>query len=157
MKNYFENSKTLEELKAEYRRLARIHHPDMGGDTETMKQINAQYEAAFNAMNGASDQPRNETAGEFIRVIDALMKLSGLNVELCGSWLWISGDTKPVKEDLKAAGCRWASKKSMWYWHPSDQAPKHSRGSSSMEQIRSKYGSRVLSGTGRSDSSLRTA
>lgn len=157
MKNFFENCRTLEELRTEYRRLARIHHPDVGGDEETMKRINSQYEAAFNAMNSASEQPKDETAGEFIRVIDALMKLSGLNVELCGSWLWISGDTNPVKDQLKAAGCRWASKKSMWYWHPSDQAPKHRRGSASMEQIRSKYGSRVLAGAGRSDSELQTA
>lgn len=149
MKNYFENCKTLEELKAEYRRLARVHHPDVGGDTETMKQINNQYEAAFNTMNSASAQPKTETAGDFIRVIDALMKLNGLKVELCGSWLWISGDTFQVKDQLKAAGCRWASKKSMWYWHPSDQAPKHRRGSSSMDEIRSKYGSRVLAGSNR--------
>ena len=156
MKKYFENCKTLEELKAEYRRLAKRHHPDCGGDAETMKEINNQYETAFDSMNNRtkSDRQTSETAAEFIAVMDALMKLQGLMVELCGSWLWISGDTKPVKDELKAAGCRWASKKSMWYWHPSDQAPKHRRGSSSMDQIRSKYGSRVL---GRREDELRVA
>lgn len=156
MKKYFENCKTLEELKAEYRRLAKRHHPDCGGDAETMKEINNQYETAFDSMNNRtkSDRQTSETAAEFIAVMDALMKLQGIMVELCGSWLWISGDTKPVKDELKAAGCRWASKKSMWYWHPSDQAPKHRRGSSSMDQIRSKYGSRVL---GRREDELRVA
>lgn len=37
---YFTNIKTLDELKAAYRRLAMQYHPDMGGDTETMKAIN---------------------------------------------------------------------------------------------------------------------
>lgn len=34
---YFNNCNTLDELKKEYRRLAMIHHPDRGGDLETMK------------------------------------------------------------------------------------------------------------------------
>lgn len=154
MKNFFENCRTLDELKAEYRRLARIYHPDMGGDTETMQQINAQYEATFNRLNGSSAQPKTETAAEFIAVIDALMKLRSITVELCGSWLWISGETKAVREELKAAGCRWASKKAMWYWHPAGQGSKSRGGSVPMEDIRGKYGSRILAGAGRKDTAL---
>ncbi|MBO5556539.1 MAG: J domain-containing protein [Oscillospiraceae bacterium] len=37
MKNFFENCKSLEELKAEFRRLVKKYHPDCGGDAETMK------------------------------------------------------------------------------------------------------------------------
>jgi DnaJ-domain-containing protein 1 len=32
-----------EEISAAYRRLARIHHPDVAGDEERMKVINAAY------------------------------------------------------------------------------------------------------------------
>ena len=151
---YFTNCRTIDELKAEYRRLAKIHHPDMGGDVATMQEINNEYEAAFDRLNNSSAQPKNETAAEFIRVIDALMKIRGITIELCGSWLWISGNTRPVKDDLKAAGCRWASKKSQWYWHPSDQPPKHRRGTATMQEIRSKYGSRII---GSREDELRTA
>ena len=158
---YFDNCRTLDELKTEYRRLARIHHPDIGGDVATMQEINRQYEAAFNRLkNGAastSGKQTNETAGEFVAIINALVKLQGITVELCGSWLWISGDTKPVKDDLKAAGCRWAAKKAMWYWHPSDAAPIRRHRSTSMAEIRGKYGSRVLSGGGHPESDLCTA
>lgn len=28
---------------------------------------------------------------------------------------WISGNTKPIKEDLKAAGFRWSKKNGAWY------------------------------------------
>jgi len=67
---YF-NSKTLDELKAEYRRLAKENHPDLGGDTETMKEINAEFDLAFRVMEKkatvktSSSEP--ETAGEFRR------------------------------------------------------------------------------------------
>lgn len=33
---YFAGIKTLDELKAAYRRLAMKHHPDRGGDLKTM-------------------------------------------------------------------------------------------------------------------------
>ena len=41
---YFTNIKTLDDLKKEYRRLVMLNHPDRGGDLETMKIINLQYE-----------------------------------------------------------------------------------------------------------------
>lgn len=36
---YFTNCRTLDELKKEYRRLSKLHHPDHGGDEATMKAI----------------------------------------------------------------------------------------------------------------------
>ena len=36
MKKYFASCSTLDELKAEYKRLAKINHPDADGDDETM-------------------------------------------------------------------------------------------------------------------------
>lgn len=144
MKNFFENCATLDALKAEYKRLAKRYHPDMGGDTATMQEINSQYEAAFNRMNGNATNGTNtaETAADFINIILVLLKIKGIICEQCGSWLWISGDTRPVKDELKAAGCRWSPKKQMWYWKP---AGSYSRGSNaSMEYIRAKYGSRIV-------------
>ena len=44
---YFTKCTTLEELKAEYRRLAMLHHPDRGGDTEIMKEINREHDEIF--------------------------------------------------------------------------------------------------------------
>lgn len=147
---YFNNCNTLDELKKEYRRLAMIHHPDRGGDLETMKTINAEYEKrhaelldGYNSTHSEEYQ-KHETAAEFIRIIEELIKLDGLEIELCGSWLWIGGNTKDNKDALKAAGCRWASKKKLWYWHPHDAAPKSYRGNKSMGYIREKYGSTLI-------------
>lgn len=154
MKNYFENCQTLDALKAEYKRLAKQYHPDMGGDTATMQAINAQYEAAFNRMNGNATNGTNtaETAEDFINVISALMKIKGITVEIVGSWVWCSGDTRPVKEELKAVGMRWASKKRMWYWHSGEYYKRSSN--ASMDAIRRKYGSQVVS---RRDDAMATA
>lgn len=156
---YFINCHTLEELKKEYRRLAMKHHPDHGGDLETMKAINAQYEEAFDRLkkqhNASHDEDHQTTEApdEFIRIIEALLKMPGLIVELCGSWLWISGDTLPNKDGLKAAGCRWSSSKKMWYWRHQEDGAHWSRGRKSMNQIRSKYGSQTFTATGKESSS----
>ena len=108
---YFNNCKTLDELKAEYRRLVKVNHPDRGGDLETMKAINNEYEARFEVLKRQHNETHDEehqtteTAAEFIEIINALLKLDGLEVELCGAWLWIGGNTREHKEELKALGC----------------------------------------------------
>lgn len=149
---YFSRCKTLDELKKEYRRLTMIHHPDHGGDTATMAAINNEYAARFEALkkahNAQADEAHQTTEApeEFIAIIAQLLKFPGLIVELCGSWLWISGDTRPVKEQLKAAGCRWSSNKKMWYWRHAEDGAHWSRGKKTMNQIREKYGSQTYAG-----------
>lgn len=66
---YFNNCRTLDELKKEYRRLTMLHHPDRGGDTATMQAINVEYETLFPvlklAYNQTAEQPTHETAESF--------------------------------------------------------------------------------------------
>lgn len=63
---YFENIATLDDLKKAYRHLAMIHHPDIGGDTATMQEINAEYDRLFPvyklAYNQKAETPTHETA-----------------------------------------------------------------------------------------------
>lgn len=114
---YFNNCSSLDELKKEYRRLSMIHHPDMGGNEETMKEINNSYSERFEVLkaahNAGADEYHQTTEApeDFQEIINHLVKMSGLVVELCGSWLWIGGDTMKNKEALKAAGCKWSSNK----------------------------------------------
>ena len=93
---YFTDIATLDALKAEYRRLVLKHHPDCGGDTEVMKQINLEYERkheelkhAWNTTHDAEHQC-TEAPEEFRDIIEALLKMDGVEVELCGCWLWQS-------------------------------------------------------------------
>ena len=44
---YFQNIHSLAELKKEYRRLAMLHHPDKGGDTALMQQVNTEFGKLF--------------------------------------------------------------------------------------------------------------
>lgn len=128
-------------------------HPDLGGSNDEMKRVNAAYSVRFEQLKTAhNEQPEKpytvtEQAEEFIQIIDKLVNLDGLVVELCGSWLWIGGETKKHKEALKKAGCRWHNGKNLWYWH----GGKHSRGKRrsnvDMDDIRTKYGSKIIKGT----------
>lgn len=156
---FFESCATLDELKREYRRAAMQHHPDRGGDTATMQAINAEYAERFEVLKrqqnarAAEDETgkthaTTESAGDFIEIINHLLKLDGLEIELCGRWLWIGGNTRAHKDALKACGCRWSSSKKMWYWHFKEEGETWSRGKRSMNQIRQKYGSQRFTTAG---------
>ena len=151
---YFTNINTLDELKAAYRRLSMKHHPDRGGDTATMQEINAEHDELFERLkkqhNASADEfhQTTETPEEFREIIGLLLRLEGLTVELCGSWLWIGGDTRQHKETLKAAGCRWSNNKKLWYWHHAEEGRKWRRGKATMSDIRTKYGSQVFDAAG---------
>lgn len=42
--------------------------------------------------------------------------LSGnVEVKVDRDWAWVSGDTKPIKEDLKELGFRWSPRRKQWY------------------------------------------
>lgn len=151
---YFTTCKTLDELKAAYRKLALRYHPDHGGDTATMQAINNEYSEMHNrlkdAHNASADEKHQttETPDEFIKIVSVLMKMNGLEVELCGRWLWIGGNTKEHKDALKAAGCRWSNNKKMWYWRHDEDGYTFSRGRYQMSEIRNKYGSQKVGADG---------
>ena len=63
MTRYFKNVKSLEDLKSQFKALAKKNHPDAGGSVETMKEINCEYDALFvvwKARHNAA-QPENQT------------------------------------------------------------------------------------------------
>lgn len=47
---WFNNPETLEDLKKQYKRLAFQNHPDRGGKTSDMQEINAEYEDLFSRL-----------------------------------------------------------------------------------------------------------
>ena len=149
---YFATCTTLETLKKEYRRLCMVHHPDRGGDAATMAAINNEYDEAFHRLqhqhstteaSGSTEAEAEEVPEEFRAVISRLVVLAGIDVEICGSWIWVTGATYPHREELKAAGLRYSKSKVAWYWHPSTYIHRARRGYS-LEEIRDLHGSEKI-------------
>ena len=144
---FFGGCVTLETLKKEYRRLCRIHHPDLGGDEATMKALNLEYETILK--NGVfqaemeKDKTDFDTETAFRDILEKLTVLQGLTLEICGRWLWVTGETYQHRATLKETGLKWASKKLAWFWRP-DDAKCFSKGQKSLEEIRERYGSKVV-------------
>ena len=84
----------------------------------------------------------------FIFVINSntlnLLISLGLEIELCGSWLWVHGNSYPHREILKENGFMWAPVKKLWYFRPADYKSK-GRGKMTIDQIREKHGSQKVS------------
>jgi hypothetical protein len=142
MKKYFMDCTTMEELKKEYKKLAFANHPDLGGDIKTMQEINSQYDLVL--VNFQAQTEKGIFEDDFKNIVNSIINLSNINIEVIGTWLWVSGDTKEVRKELKEAGLWYASKKVMWYWHTPEDKNRTSRGSIPIEDIRSKYGSTAI-------------
>jgi len=146
--SWFAQAQTLNELREAYRRLALQHHPDRGGDTRTMQEVNAAYTRATERVLKGEVSAGSRTEGsaryqtdlsEKLRAkLEELLAVSGVEGEICGLWFWLSGDTKPVKEQLKALGCRWAPKKRQWFY---PGVPSRNRKEKAMQDIRKAHGS----------------
>ena len=157
---YFENVNTLEELRKQYKELLKKYYPDNGGDVAQIQEINREYDRLFkllknrhegcNAGNGTSG---NESKSDYSsmkydfaedeklpEILNSIIHFEGIDIELVGAWIWVSGNTYKYKKELKEIGFRWASQKKMWYWH-SEAYRKKSRKVLSMDDIRGFYGS----------------
>lgn len=156
---YFNNCKSIEDVKKLYKKLCKQYHPDLNKDdtTEIMKQINAEYETAFerfkNIHESADDNTKtytasketSETAAEFMVIINKLIVLDGVQIDLIHRWIWLSGNTYPYKETIKSLGFKWCSNKKMWAWHKAEDAT-HSRSKMTIEDIKNKYGCETFKG-----------
>lgn len=137
---------TIDKIKASYRRACSTYHPDRNpAGLEMMKIVNAAYDALRDYAPSATQEDLGSDINlgdDLNKALNAIINL-GLTIEICGSWVWVSGDTKPHKETLKEAGYKWASKKLMWHYRPSDYKS-HSRRKWSMDEIRQKHGSQTV-------------
>ena len=148
---YFKNCRTAEELKKEYRKLAMKLHPDIvGGDGEDFKVMQAEFEKLWERLKDVhqtaegktytAKQETAETPQEFIHIINVLITLVGVEVEICGKWIWVSGNTKAHKETLKQLKFKWAHKKQAWYYH-AEPYKKKSHVDYTLDEIRDMFGS----------------
>ncbi|MGH1472678.1 MAG: J domain-containing protein [Cellvibrionaceae bacterium] len=139
-----------EAIKKAYRKASSKYHPDKGGSVQMMQAVNEAYEALkdFDGSLEAGDNGAgySESLNE---AINKVLVLSGVEVEVCGAWVWVTGDTKPHAKALGrkegGAGFYFAKKKSAWYFRPDDWKSS-ARGQWSLDDIRDQYGSTKLEG-----------
>lgn len=141
--------KDIDSLKKQYFKLAKKYHPDAGGTTSQFQQLQSEYEKLLQAIlkgsNFTTEQKDNEVElDKAMRgIIDAIISLDGIVIELIGKWLWISGNTYPVRTVLKSAGLLFLKKEGKPYWVYKGIESK-SKGGTSMEDIKKKYGSQKI-------------
>ena len=125
-------------IRTLFRKLAHIHHPDKGGDNQSMSNLIEAYKHCLKANN---PETNIEIEKDLLDKLDQIMKLNGIEIELIGTWIWVTGNTKESKEELKANNFRFSPKKVAWYYRQETGTKKNYRGQSSLEEIRNKYGS----------------
>lgn len=149
---YFKNCQTLEDVKKTYRALCFKYHPDLykGDNGETMKEINAEYEKAFEMFKhkhkADNKQAAAATAAEtpemFKDIIDGLVNCDGVVIDIVGTWVWLTGNTFEYKAQIKKLGFKWANKKKAWYWHSGEYKARRSK--MTLDEIKAKYGYQTL-------------
>jgi len=150
--NYFSDCYTVESTKSLYRDLAFQYHPDRnpGIDDNIMKSINNQYKEKLESLNGSKSvnneieftyRYNDKIEQELIDVINQLLMIDFNDLEfyLIGQWIWVSGNTKPYKEKLKALGFLWNSNRLLWYYRPESQKSYY-KSTRSLSDIARSYG-----------------
>lgn len=135
----------LIQTKVKFRELAHIYHPDKGGDGEIMKKLIESYKLHLLQLEKEQNPKEEklfdyEIEKELIEKIEVFANLPGLVIELIGKWIWVSGDTKSVKDLLKEHSFRYASKKQLWYFRQETEAQRYHKSDKTIEEIRQKYG-----------------
>jgi curved DNA-binding protein CbpA len=151
---FFSKCKTIEALKKLYKELAMKWHPDRpGGDEETMKSVNAEYDKMFDRVKDIhegkdgktweafGEKKTNETSWMFRDILDKLIKMHGIVIEICGTWLWLTGNTWSYHERLSELGCEWSKSKKAWYWSWGLGEKGKRRSRYSLDNIRQIFGS----------------
>lgn len=153
--------KDVNALRSAYKRLLIKYHPDNNNkddDTTVQTQeINAEYDKLFKRIKCAYESSesyekqtdRQKQAYDFEKdkqlraIINELSKFKGLEIELCGTWVYVRGETYPYRKELKVLGLRFNPHKGCWIIHFDDYYQYHKK-PVSMSYIRDKYGSVII-------------
>jgi hypothetical protein len=148
---------TLDDLKKAYKNLAKKLHPDKGGDTAKFQAMQNEYDLLVNEIlktgNLNTQQVKNEVELDeiFKQIVNALIPYENLNIEIIGTWIWLSGtfnDLAPLTKKygnglLDSLGFKWASNKKMYYLDTTGKGTKNKK-EMSIDNIRNKYGSQTI-------------
>ena len=134
---FFQSVTTAEELKKEYRKLAKKFHPDQGGNANDFIQLKEEYEERSKRLNDG------EFDASYMKLIDAIVQFDGINIEIIGTWVWVTGETYPVRKKLKELEMRFSKKKGAWYWYEGEYKKKGKK-QYSLDDIRNMHERQIV-------------
>ncbi|MCY8497779.1 DnaJ domain-containing protein [Bacillus atrophaeus] len=134
---FFKSVTDIKELKKQYRKLAMEFHPDRGGNEDDFILLKEEYDQLYKQLSKGS-----ASHDSYPDVIDSLMKYN-VDIEIIGTWVWVSGQTYQIKKELKELGFKWAGKKKAWFWHEGDYTKRHKK-NFSLDEIREMHESEIV-------------
>jgi len=162
--NYFKNCNTLDDAKKLYYELAMELHPDKNLNRDTtylFQELQNQFEAFKPGKEKFTNEFSEHKPKDYIYVINELIKIMetspGLLVTVNGSFIWVSGNSYPVRAEIKGIlkdgktdkfpdqmlKVGFASKKSQWYFSPKSYK-KRTKKVLSYERIQDIYGNEEI-------------
>lgn len=144
---WFKNIKTKQELRVKYRELCKQYHPDVNHNTDgtEMKEINAEYDDLIKVLPSekTSESTTNNAPDIYRVIIEKIISIPDIQIEIIGSWLWVTGKTYEYREIFKSFGMRYSKAKKAWYYNGWN-AEYHRGHHKNLDEIREKYGSEVF-------------
>jgi len=127
MKNisYFnvEAIKTREDIRKQFLKLAKTYHPDCGGNNEDMKRVLEELHyleknfTSFVNNQGVEKEKPFINLEKFTTALNPIIALQGISIEICGSWIWVTGMTYPYADIFRKAGYFWSKGKKAWFYN----------------------------------------
>jgi hypothetical protein len=117
---------------------------------EMLKTIKAEYSTLMSVLaepkqveavkaTEMKTEKEKVTVSEKVKELQEMIDPAGLHLEICGTWLWVTGKTFPVKDALKELGFRYSANKLSWYYRQKDNRSVNQE-PVPLEIIRKKYG-----------------
>ena len=134
------------EIKKAFRKLINQYHPDKGGDVHFSQVLNQAWESLkkFDEVTFTGEvDSQSENLSEILKkAIDQIKNLDGLIIEICGTWIRVTGETKRHKEKLKDSKFIYSKNKTAWYFKTGTSKRRGS--SKSLDDIRESHGSQIV-------------
>lgn len=154
-------SKTLAELKAVYKNWCMKLHPDLnpGKDVAEMQELNNAYEKYFKIIKAREmkkdkkDREKfniDEVPEDLVNIINTLIKFKDVQIDIVGNWIWLAGNTYPVKEEIKKLKFHFSRGKRKWFWNGSEIVRKPFK-KMTYKDITDKYGCMTLETQGQKE------
>ncbi|MCE5345395.1 MAG: ELKS/Rab6-interacting/CAST family protein [Bacteroidales bacterium] len=141
--NLFFGCTSIDEVQLRFDELSNVFNDQ----DEMLKAIKEEYSTLMSVLHDS--KPVYEAVKERATVSDKIKELQekvnpeGLSLEICGTWLWVTGKTYQVKNILKELGFRYSANKLSWYYRQSNHRSANQK-PVPLAMIREKYGTNVV-------------